>query len=96
MPFAASRVSLPHASLSARYRVFLRIASGNRRRLGETMASHSILLKASMLHLGAEEKRTAMQSLAILGLARYASHTGGNTAVDTATLQKLHGEDNAC
>lgn len=36
-----------------------------------------------------------MQSLAILGLARYASHTGGNTAVDTATLQKLHGEDNA-
>lgn len=49
-----------------------------------------------MLHLGAEEKRTAMQSLAILGLARYASHTGGNTAVDTATLQKLHGEDNAC
>jgi len=57
------------------------------------MSSHAILLKAATLHLTGEEKRSAMQSLAILGLARYAAHTGGNTAVDVGTLQKLHGED---
>ena len=56
------------------------------------MSSHVLLVKASMLHLLPEEKKAATQSLMILGLARYASHTQGNTTIDPTTLQRLHGE----